>query len=370
MTSLLNFIKQLFKIFLLSSAAVMGMIVTLSTGLIILIAFFAVIAAAGSAATEDLTTSHKVAWGEEDAAGTLLAIDINGVILGEQLDLTGFSSLLQEGLTYGYDVKEELIKAAEDDTIAGVILMIDSPGGTIFGSQAIADGVSEYKEKTGKPVIAYVGGTAASGSYWAAVSTDEILADHGTAIGSIGVIYGPFKYYQDVVSEDGGAFMGGVVTQGGITTQYITAGTSKDIGNPYRQLSAAEVASLQETVNDSYEEFVSMVATHRGIEAEQIRTQIGAMIYGEKQAVERKLIDKVANKHQAFDELASKASLDLDDYKVIKKRAEGDFFSEVLGATTLALGSRTAQSGTHTPITCTLTSQVLAFHGDISRLCN
>ena len=82
----------------------------------------------------------------------------------------------------------------------------------------------------------------------------------------------------------------------------------------------------------------------------------------------RKLIDKIANKHEAFDELATKASLDLEDYKVIKKRADADFFSQVFGAASLLSGQQSAQSA-HKPATCLLTSQVLAYHGDVSQLC-
>lgn len=366
----MHFIKKLIKVFLLSIAAVTGAAFTITAMTIIFVIGIAAIAAVGSEAAHEVQMEQKTVWGEEDARGTLLAVDVTGVILGEQLDLSGFGALLQEGVTYGYEIKEELIEAAEDEDISGIVLMIDSPGGTIFGSQAIADGVAEYREKTGKPVYAYIGGTAASGGYWVAAAADKIVADHGTAIGSIGVIFGPFKYYDGVVAEDGGAFLGGVVTQGGISTQYITAGTSKDIGNPYRRLTEAELASLQETVNDSYNQFVTHVAASRPLEESAVRNQLGAMIYGEQQSVENKLIDEIANKHQAFDQLATAAGLELEDYKVVKNKSNADFFSEVFGVAALTVRGQAVPGAGRAHASCTLSTQVLAFHGDVSRLCN
>ena len=86
-------------------------------------------------------------------------------------------------------MEDNIWQAAKEDSIKGVVLMVNSPGGTIFGSNAILDGVKEYKNETGKPVIAFVTGMAASGGYWASLGADEIIADSGSTIGSIGVIF-------------------------------------------------------------------------------------------------------------------------------------------------------------------------------------
>ena len=258
--------------------------------------------------------------------------------------------------------------AAKDDDIDGVILVIDSPGGTIFGSQAIADGVANYRKETGKPVITYVSGMAASGGYWSAVASDLIVADHGTAIGSIGVIYGPFKYYDKVVAEDGGAFLGGVVTQGGVESTYITAGRSKDIGNPYRRLTEDEINKLQGNVNDSYSEFVAHVAAHRSMSEDKVRNELGAMIYGEKQARDLGMIDMIGSREEAYRILADKAGERGEDFRIIRQTNPTDFWSSVLGAVTQKQ-TPTAESSLSTLRMCGLSSNVLAFHGDVSSLC-
>lgn len=348
--------------FLLSGAAVLGMFTT------ILLTFLVIAAIGmGAAAGENQDTqfsSEKLEYGKESASSKFLIVDVKGVIMGDPAGLSGLEALFTEGLTYGYQVKEQLMRAADENKVAGVVLTVDSPGGTIFGSQAIADGVLYYKRATGKPVVTYVAGMAASGGFWSAIASDEVIADHGTSVGSIGVIFGPFKYYDKVVEEDGGAFLGGVVTQGGIETTYITAGRSKDIGNPYRKLTEQEIAQLQASVNDSYEKFVEHVSERRKITPEKIRTEIGAMIFSETQAQKLGLIDKIGSKHAAYAEVARLANIAEGDYKMIRQHSPDDFFSAVMGVI-----QNTKASPTAAVQLCTLHSQVLAFHGSVSSLC-
>ena len=364
-----HFILRLIKFFFYGSAAVTGMMFTVTFGILVLVAISAAASAGTSSETAEKPFSEeKTVYGDEDAKKTFLAVDVSGVIMGEQLSTDGWEALFTEGITFGYQVKEQLMHAAKDDDIDGVILVIDSPGGTIFGSQAIADGVANYRKETGKPVITYVSGMAASGGYWSAVASDLIVADHGTAIGSIGVIYGPFKYYDKVVAEDGGAFLGGVVTQGGVESTYITAGRSKDIGNPYRRLTEDEINKLQGNVNDSYSEFVAHVAAHRSMSEDKVRNELGAMIYGEKQARDLGMIDMIGSREEAYRILADKAGERGEDFRIIRQTNPTDFWSSVLGAVTQKQ-TPTAESSLSTLRMCGLSSNVLAFHGDVSSLC-
>jgi protease IV len=265
---------------------------------------------------------------------------------------------------YGYEIKDTLVKLAEDDSIQGVILEINSPGGTIFGTQAIVDGVAEYQNQTGKPVIAFIGSMAASGGYWAAASADEIIADSGTAVGSIGVILGPIKYYDDVVSESGGAFIGGVETRGGIETEFITGGFAKDLGNPYRRITDRERRSLQAGVDNYYDTFVQYVAERRGLSESVIRESIGALVYDEIQAIELGLVDQRANKQAAFLIAAQAADLPEDDFAVLGQKRRTGLFSSWSGAALSLLNQRGSGSAY-----CTLSTVVLAFHGNSAALC-
>lgn len=300
--------------------------------------------------------------GQASSADELLLIPIHGIILTER-STDQLSSIFDLVPTYGYEIKDQLKKAAENDAIKGVLLHIDSPGGTVVGAKAIADGVAEYREATGKPVFAYISGSAASGGYWAAVATDRVIADTGTSVGSIGVIFGPFKYYDGVISEDGGILAGGVVTENGIETTYITAGRSKDIGNPYRQLTPEELVLLQESVDDVYGVFVETVAEGREVSEQAVRDEMGAMIYAEEQALSRKMIDAVGTREDSIAQLAKAAGLSENEYKVVSTAAPGEIWASLFGVSNLWQPERVSVKG------CPLSRVALAYSGDVSALC-
>ncbi len=297
----------------------------------------------------------------------LLSIKVTGVIYGDSDDQASPLGGLGFTDTYGYEVKKKLYDAAKDDNIQGVVLEISSPGGTIYGSRAIADGVKHYRDKTKQPVYAFVSGVAASGGYWAATSADKIMADYGSDVGSIGVIMGPFKYYDKVISESGGLFDGGVVTQNGIETVNLSAGKFKDLGSPYRRLTKEETDILQRQINNDYDEFVSYVAERRKIDAGTIKGVIGAMGYDNKTAQAYKLIDQTASREATYEALADKAGIK-DDYQVVREESPGGFISSLLAAVT-GKPARQAQAATPAKTSCSLISTRLAYSGDISALC-
>ncbi len=324
---------------------------------------FAAFAFVASRAPVDVLLSQRleVVSGESTSSNVLLSIPITGIILGNEGDLADPLGVLSESVVLGYDVKEQLYEAASDDGIKGIILEINSPGGTIYGSKAIADGVAYYKETTKKPVIAFISGMGASGGYWVAASADVIIADPGSIVGSIGVITGPFKYYDSVIAEDGGAFTGGVVTQRGVETTYITAGKSKDLGNPYRRLTQEEITALQTMVNNDYGRFVSYVSSRRGLEEDIIRDSFGAFIFDTQSAVGNKLIDREANREESYEALAGLANIAGSDYKVVSQQDEGGILEMLLGS---KMGTETGS-----PALCSLTKVSLVYYGSAFELC-
>lgn len=357
-----RFFIQLFKVAIFSSVGVTAALFTLLIGMI---AFGAVLVGIADTSTVDVGSENltrEFVDGDSKSDNELLVIPINGVIMGELEPSDDWLTGIATGITYGYEVKEKLFAASEQDDIKGIFLQINSPGGTIFGSNAILDGVTEYKKRTGKPVVAFVSGMAASGGYWSALGADQIIADSGSTIGSIGVIFGPFKYYDTVISEDGGILAGGVVTENGIQSTYISAGRSKDIGNPYRKLTVDEISTMQNMVNQSYEEFVSKVSQYRGIPADTIKNQIGALIYSEQQAQSLKLIDATGSKQFAYSVLAQKAGLG-NNYQITRLQQEPSFLGTMLGALAYDQTRKTQSSS------CQLSSMILAYHGDVQVLC-
>jgi protease-4 len=256
--------------------------------------------------------SYNTLFGKSSSENKILALRVKGQIDNEPADPTAPDATL----AYGYNIADQLGQAAEDDSIKAVVLVIDSPGGTMYGARAISDAVAAYKAKTHRPVIAQVAGLADSGAYWVAVSADAIWADYGTDIGSIGVISGPFRYYDKVTSLNDS--QDGQVVAGNITSYNITAGTAKDEGDPYRQLTAAEKSNLQLGVNNDYAAFVDFVASRRHIEASVIREKIGAYSYDPTTALTLKLIDKIAGRMATFDEAARRAGLGNGDYQAVE----------------------------------------------------
>lgn len=306
-------------------------------------------------------TEYTTVAGDEWSGNYLLSIPVTGTIAGSQSGSGSFLDPLADSYTSGYTVKEQLKAATLDETIQGVVLEINSPGGTIYGARAIADGVEYYKKETGKPVYAFIEGQAASGGYWAAASATKIIADFGSDVGSIGVIMGPFQYYNKVTAQDGGLLGGGVVTQNGIESTYISAGTSKDVGNPYRKLTDQELATLQKSVNNEYDSFVQYVSRARVIPAETIRGSIGAMSYDNKTAQELKLIDLTGSRDAAYDALAKEAGVE-DDFQVIQETAIPGFLESMLSAI-----HKQPERQAFNP--CSITKGIMVYHGDVASLC-
>ncbi len=219
--------------------------------------------------------------GKENSRDRILVIDVVGPILGspQSEEDTLFSAIV--GVTYGYSVQEQLEVAAEDKTVKAILLNVATPGGTIFGSQAIATGISAYRKATQKPVYAFVEGLSASGGVWAMVTADKIYADHGSLIGSIGIIGPSVLFYDRPTSLDNGLFQGGV-TANTIEERTFSAGRGKDFGNPFRRLSPAEIEVFQAGLEQEYSRFVTHVATARGIDPNVIRNQMGAMVFSNR----------------------------------------------------------------------------------------
>ncbi|MFV0405622.1 MAG: S49 family peptidase [Propioniciclava sp.] len=291
------------------------------------IAFGAMVGAAsslsgsGQLAVQPMTT----VWGKESATKTLRAIPVQGAIMADASDGVALT-----GGTYGYEVAAVLDRLTVEDA-DGVVLLLNTPGGSISGSRAMADAMDRYRDRTGHQVYAYVQGMSASGGMYTMAGADEILADYGSLIGSVGVIMGPLSQYTDVVAIDGGLLGTGVTTTGGITQEYLTAGRGKDAGDPYRPMTKEERATLQGMLDYEYGEFVSQVATKREIAASVMTEDVGAALLGTDRALEVGYIDGVMGRDEAFRQFAKSAGLDPADTKIVQSQAPASWWT-LLGA--------------------------------------
>ncbi len=175
-------------------------------------------------------------------------------------------------------ILEDIYEAKNDPHIKGVLLNVNSPGGAVAPSIEIAYALKELKET--KPVIAYASGTMASGSYYASIWTNEIIANPGSMIGSIGVIFQ-------------GANVEELMQTLGIKTQTLKAGKFKESGTPTREWTAYEKEELTKVIQDTYKIFVEDVANARNLNPENHTQFADAHIFTARQAKEVKLIDEV-----------------------------------------------------------------------------
>lgn len=181
-------------------------------------------------------------------------------------------------------VLEDIEKASNDSSIKGVLFVIDSPGGAVAPSVEIAYAIKELSSK--KPVIAYASGTIASGSYYASIWADKIIANPGSIVGSIGVIMQGFEASK-------------LLENIGITSQTIKAGKYKESGTFARKWTKDEEEELQSVINSTYNMFISDVANARKLDVKKHTSFADAKIFTAHQAKEVGLVDEVATLNYA-----------------------------------------------------------------------
>jgi protease-4 len=182
------------------------------------------------------------------------------------------------------DIVAQINKAANNSAIKGVLLTVDSPGGAVPPSIEIAYAIKRLKEK--KPVIAYAKGTMASGSYYASIWADKIIANPGSMIGSIGVIME-------------GADLSGIMKKLGIKSQVVKAGKYKQLGTPDRAWTKFEVEELNKVIQGTYDMFTHDVADARGLDIKNRDSFANAHIFTALQAKSVGLIDSLGVAYDA-----------------------------------------------------------------------
>lgn len=343
---------------------VLGLLGSLLTGMV-LVGFTA---AATSAVSGARTAPDRLAtvWGKDAATSTMRAIPVRGAILTHGGD--GFTL---DGGTYGYEVAD-VLDGLDKGAVGAVILIMDTPGGSVTGSKAISDAVDRYRERTDNKVFAFVEGMSASGGMYAMAGADEVVADHGSVTGSVGVIMGPLYRYRDVTES--GSLLTGSVTAREITADYITAGRGKDAGQPFRDLTPEERAGLQAIADSMYGDFVDHVATKRGIDRDRIINEFGAGIFANDKAQEIGYIDAEMGRDEAMRHFAEVAGLDPARTKVIQAMAPS-FIDSLLGVEARPLGVAPAaqpiagQPARATARMCTDPTTPIAWHGPLVGAC-
>ncbi len=184
-----------------------------------------------------------------------------------------------------------LMRLREDRSVRGVLLNIDSPGGSAGGSEMITRAARRLRER--KPVAAFVSTIGASGGYMLASAAEHIVAQPSALLGSIGVIA-----YRPLVYE--------ALSRIGVRMDVGKAGRLKDMLSPFREATDEEKTKEQHLLDEMYEIFVDGVARARGLAHEEARALATGEVFTASQALQHRLIDGVGDLDDAIDWLATR----------------------------------------------------------------
>ncbi len=230
---------------------------------------------------------------EGPRSSRIAVINIEGIIDESQAD----------------NVYRQLKSAREDDAIKGVIVRVNSPGGTISASDRIYREIMDYRNEQGLPTVAFMQGMAASGGYYASVACDEIIAEPTAITGSIGVILSHFVFQELLENKLG------------IQPVFLTKGQKKDWPSSFRAPSEEELAYINDRLLEpAYQRFVSVVKEGRRkvLTGDEVTKLADGSIFVAEEAVTVKLIDRTGYLDDAIARV--KASAGINKAQVIEYR--------------------------------------------------
>jgi len=203
-------------------------------------------------------------------------IDVDGLMANKRK-----SGLLRVGDNPVSLFLEKLDKAAADSAVKAIVLRIDSPGGTVAACDIMHHSLSEFKRRTGKPVVACVTGMACSGGYYLACGSDGIMAQPSSVTGNIGTIFQTFS-------------VAGTMDKIGVKAVTIKSGDLKDLASPLHDLSEEEQRVLEGIIQELYQQFLAVVQEGRhGIGEDKLRELADGRVFTTRKALQEGLIDKV-----------------------------------------------------------------------------
>lgn len=180
--------------------------------------------------------------------------------------------------------------ALADDAIGGIVIEVDSPGGSIYGVMELADEI--YRARASKPIFAVANSLAASGAYWIASAASEFYVTLGGEVGGIGV--------HDVHID-----LSKALVKAGVKTTLISAGCYKIEGNPFQPLSTRGRSAMQARVDAYYRAFVADVAQHRNVPESAVRNGMGqGRLLDAERAKREGMVDGIATVDEVVRRLA------------------------------------------------------------------
>jgi protease-4 len=220
------------------------------------------------------------------------------------------------------EVSRQLDAYGKDGSIKAVVIRIDSPGGGVTPSQEIHDAVLAVKAK--KKVVASMGSVAASGGYMIACATDRIVANPGTITGSISAMM-HFANTEELLRKIG------------LKSSVVKSGRFKDIGSPTRPMTEDERVLIQALVDDTYEQFLDIVAKGRRIPMEDLRRMADGRLFTGKQALKLGLVDELGDLRHAIRLAGSLSGIEGEPAVVYPAKKKSTFWDLIIQQAITAL---------------------------------
>lgn len=216
-----------------------------------------------------------------------------------------------------YKLVPTIVELADDDDVVALVLRVDSPGGSVFGSQQIADALSYFKSKE-KPFAVSMGGYAASGGYWISADADRIFANPTTVTGSIG-IFGVIPNAHKLLNNIG------------VHPQTVSTNPNGIINAPLEPLNPWQMEQFTIAIQKGYDRFIARVAKGRSMPEEKVRLIAEGRVWDGATAKELGLVDELGNLDKAIAWAAAKGDVDETDvaYYPIVERSFWDMISTV-----------------------------------------
>ncbi|HCJ84081.1 MAG: hypothetical protein A2Y28_03315 [Chlamydiae bacterium GWC2_50_10] len=303
--------KSSFRAFFVSFSTILGIAVALALGIAALALFADRVKKPEKSellVSQDADGNRSLL---DDSAPVLLKISLHGIIGEGALQTEKIENLL-------LDAEEEPLKK---DRVKGVLLSINTPGGTSSDSDGIFRALKAYKAKHRIPVYVFVDGLCASGGMYISAVADQIYATSSSVVGSIGVLLGPAFNFSKAMEKLG------------VESVTLTDGKNKDMLNPFRPWKDGEDASLKEIVASDYARFVNHMTTARPrLDKEKLIQVYGAQVFDASKGQELGYVDVAgATYRDALASLAKAAGIEGDKkYQVFEIKATESFVKELL----------------------------------------
>jgi protease-4 len=243
----------------------------------------------------------------------IAVVDISGVISLTPFGLDRFS----KGPPLVPRFKEELERIVDDDKMVGVVVRIDSPGGSVTASDILYHELRQLREKKKIPIVACIMDKGFSGGYYAALAADEIMAHPTSVLGGVGVI--SFKFNIEELLD-----------KWGIEINTVQSGPLKDFWSPLRPSRPEETALMQAITDRLHGRFLQLLNESRQLSPEAQQAVATGRIFGAEEALEIGLLDRIGYLDDAVARIRELTGV--QEARVILSRREGTFAGNVYAA--------------------------------------